>query len=112
MVKARTGRRKFGTHEERRSYWRDHIERWRQSGQSKRAYCRAQGLNPASFYRWQGKLDGVAGKSPGFIPVRLAKGTAKYPIELTLGNGVVMRLGNEADGVLVRQLLSELGRGC
>ena len=112
MVEERTGKRKFGTREERRSYWRDHIERCRQSGQSKQAYCRAHGLNPASFYRWQGKLNGVLRKTPGFIPVRLAKGTATYPIEVTLGNGVVVRLGNEADGPLITQLLCELGRGC
>lgn len=112
MVEVGTGRRKFGTREERRIYWRDHIERWRQSGQSKQGYCRAQGLNPASFYRWQGKLDDIPKKTPGFIPVRLAKGTARYPIEVTLGNGVVVRLGNEADGGMVKQLLRELSRGC
>lgn len=111
-MEARTGRRKTGSREERRAYWREHIERWRQSGQSKQAYCRSQGLNPASFYRWQGKLNGVAKKTPGFIPVRLAKGLPSYPIEVTLGNGVVIRLDNDADEALIRQLLPELGRGC
>jgi len=86
MVEVNKGRRKFGTREERRSYWRDHIEQWRQSGQSKRAYCRAQELNPASFYRWQGKLDDAPKETPGFIPVRLTKGTARYPIEVTLAH--------------------------
>ncbi len=112
MVEARTGHRGLGTREERRAHWEEHIERWRQSGQSKSAYCRTHELNPASFYRWLGKLGDGPKKTPGFIPVRLPKGSPTYPIEVTLGNGVVMRLGNEADGTLIRQLLSELRQGC
>jgi hypothetical protein len=30
----------------------EHIEAWRQSGLTKSAYCRAQGINLKNFYRW------------------------------------------------------------
>lgn len=53
MAETRIGQRKFGTREERRAYWRGHVEAWSESEQSKQGYCRAHGLNPASFYRWQ-----------------------------------------------------------
>jgi len=29
-----------------------HIEAWRQSGLTKSAYCRAQGISANNFYRW------------------------------------------------------------
>lgn len=112
MAETRIGQRKFGTREERRAYWRGHVEAWSESEQSKQGYCRAHGLNPASFYRWQGKLNGVAKETPGFIPVRVPMKSPTYPIEVTLSHGVVLRLGNEADGALLTQLLRELGRGC
>jgi len=112
MVEERTRKQDIRARAERQIYWRDHINGWQQSGQSKQAYCRAHGLNPASFYRGQGKLNNVEKKTPGFIPVRLPKGSPTYPIEVTLGNGVIVRLGNEADGILTQQLLRELVRGC
>lgn len=35
-----------------KSFWIDHISRWRHSGLSKAQYCRQQGLNVGSFYNW------------------------------------------------------------
>jgi hypothetical protein len=40
----------------RRRYWRDVIERWRQSGQAVRAFCQAEGIKKASFYSWRQRL--------------------------------------------------------
>lgn len=52
MVESGTKQRELEGGKDQRGYWQDHIERWRRSGQSKQSYCREQGLNPASFYRW------------------------------------------------------------
>jgi hypothetical protein len=112
MVKAESKGRGLGSPESRRAYWQDHIKKWRRSGQSKRAYCRAQGLNLASFYRWCGKLDVGADKKPKFIPLQLPRTSARYAVEIELGNGVVVRLSNEADGDLVRGVLQGLVRQC
>ena len=35
-----------------KSFWIDHISRWRHSDLSKAEYCRQQGLNAGSFYNW------------------------------------------------------------
>jgi hypothetical protein len=37
-------------------FWRRAVRQQRQSGQSIRAYCRAQGLTEASFYAWRREL--------------------------------------------------------
>lgn len=49
MFEARAEARDLGMRAERRAYWREHIERWRQSGQRKQAICRTHGLNPEVF---------------------------------------------------------------
>ncbi len=40
----------------RRRYWREVIERWRQSGQGVRAFCQAEGVKKATFYSWRQRL--------------------------------------------------------
>ena len=49
----------------------EHIEAWRQSGLTKSAYCRAQGINLKNFYRWC-RLENLAQdtvKASRIIPV-------------------------------------------
>lgn len=38
---------------ERATWWREHIDGWKKSDLSQRAYCRANGLHPKSFSRWR-----------------------------------------------------------
>lgn len=38
---------------ERANWWREHIDGWKKSDLSQRAYCRANGLHPKSFSRWR-----------------------------------------------------------
>jgi len=40
----------------KRRYGRDVVERWRQSGQSVRAFCRSGGVKEAAFYWWRQRL--------------------------------------------------------
>jgi transposase-like protein len=40
----------------KRRYWRELVERWRQSGQSVRAFCRSGGVKEAAFYWWRQRL--------------------------------------------------------
>ena len=41
---------------EREREWRGAIEQWRQSSQTVRSYCRAQGLKESAFYFWRREL--------------------------------------------------------
>src|SRR5690349_13975667 len=38
---------------ERATWWREHIDGWKKSDLSQRAYCRVNGLHPKSFSRWR-----------------------------------------------------------
>jgi transposase-like protein len=41
---------------ERLRHWEDVVRRWRESGQSVREYCRAQGMEESAFYFWRRTL--------------------------------------------------------
>ena len=106
---------KAGVRRERRRFWAGHIEAWRGSGQSKQAYCRDRGLNPASFYRWCKQLGErqPVSAGPRFVPVRL---TSTSPlgrgVELRLPTGCVMRIDGGADPTWVAHLVRELTAPC
>jgi hypothetical protein len=110
---ADTQQSKKSARAERRAYWQSHMAGWKQGGGSKQAYCREQGLNPASFYRWHRiLLGGEADRAPFIalrLPVRAAKG---YPIELRLANGRRLRIGGDADPLWVAQLVRALETAC
>jgi transposase-like protein len=40
----------------RQRYWEEVVRRWREGGQSVRAFCRAEGLRETAFYFWRRKL--------------------------------------------------------
>ena len=104
---------KRGTRAERRAYWQSHIAVWEPIGGSKRAYCREHGLNPGSFYRWYGKLRGVARSRSTFIPLRLpVRASSDYAIELTLGNGGCLRIGADADPAWIAHVVRALEATC
>ena len=41
---------------ERRTYWEEVVRRWKESGQSVRGYCRAEGLRESAFFFWRREL--------------------------------------------------------
>ncbi len=113
MTEAVLAQGTVSTREERRAYWQAQVEQWQRSGLSKQAYCREHGLTAASLYRWCAKLDDGKKAKPGFIPLRLSGVVANgFALELTLGDGRVVRIGSDADPVWVAQLVRELERAC
>ena len=83
----------------RQSYWRQVLARWRRSGLSVRAFCRAEGVNEPRFYWWRRKLGQVEPREPGpvFVPVHVVPETADdlgtRSIEVVLANGRCLRVG-------------------
>jgi transposase-like protein len=41
---------------QRRRYWEEVVRRWREGGQSVRAFCRDAGLHESAFYFWRREL--------------------------------------------------------
>ena len=81
----------------REPHWRRVLARWRRSGLSVRAFCRAEGISEPSFYVWRRKLEQAAHEKPAFLPVHVVTEQAKQPatrdIEIVLANGRCLRVG-------------------
>jgi hypothetical protein len=118
-----------GRREDKRTWWRNHLQAQRESGQTQAAYCRTHGLDPRYFTRWKGKLRPprgavVRGSPARLVPVvirseraasrsvacELSSTSTAVPIRLTLnlGNGMSMSLELAACELptLVRELVS------
>jgi len=51
---------------QKQTYWEEVVRRWKESGQSVRAYCRAEGLRESAFYFWRREL-GRRSQSSGAV---------------------------------------------
>jgi transposase len=113
-------------------HWRRHVAAWRRSGQSIRAYCRAEGLSEPSFYAWRRLLaerrrrtqperveDGRAlftGQSAAaapsvspFVPVRLVEDAAPLAaVEVVLRGGRVVRVAAGFAAKTLREVVAAL----
>ena len=103
----------------REPYWRQVVDRWRRSGLAVPAFCRREGLNQATFYRWRWELKRRDQPKPTFLPVRVIADKPAAPaggsIEVVLANGRCLRVGAGFDPhtlVQVVALLEEGGQPC
>jgi hypothetical protein len=105
----------------REPYWRQVLARWRRSGLSVRAFCRAEGVNEPRFYWWRRRLGQVVPKEPEpvFVPVHVVAEPAGEPatrgIEVVLANGRCLRVGPGFDPhtlVTLVDLLEARGSSC
>jgi len=96
-----------------------------ESGLSVRSYCTNQGMSEAKFYYWQKKMKSQLPGQEGFVPLVFENnhfnsrptqsisrralpeaGTANGAIyEITYPNGVMIKLGSNADLEMIRSLL-------
>jgi hypothetical protein len=116
--------RKRQTSEVKEQFWRQHVEVWRKSEKSVRAYCVEAALSVPSFYAWRRELarrDGVEppqakrsrGKTSGASRREIGPSSwvqlqvpsvAAAAIEIELAGGTVVRLRGEVN----RQALSDV----
>ena len=105
--------------------WRRVVRRWRRTGLSIRAFCRAEGIGEHLFYWWRRELarrdqhkaaahKRVTGtsKTAAFVPVRVVADQSAG-IEIVLRGGQVVRLHSGFDRQALTQVLAILeGRSC
>ncbi len=108
-------------------HWRQHLAAWRRSGQTVRAYCRAQGLSEPSFYAWRRYLSErrprtttadhaadpaqptLSAAADAFLPVRLVDLPAVTPpVEVVLRGGRVLRVTAGFSASTLRDLIALL----
>ena len=91
--------------------WADHIEKWRASGLSIKAFCEQEGLVYHQFSYWRQKFSPAADSTTGskLVPVSLA--TPPMPssnLEILLPNGVIIRGIDVTNVSLVSHLVAAL----
>jgi|SRR5271155_687100 hypothetical protein len=92
-----------------RQLWSERLERFRASGLSVVAFCKAEGICSHSFYYWKRLLaaPAEAPAAPRLLPVRLQPAGAA--IEVVLPTGPTLRLPHGCDLDFVRSLVAALG---
>lgn len=98
------------------SFWQTHLDNWKQSGLSRREYCRRNGLSPSSFSSGCKGLSVKAKEPIDFIAVnnplheeKRSINSANSILKLLLPNGVRLGLGEQANAELIQQVLSFAG---
>jgi transposase-like protein len=91
--------------------WRGWVEKQRRSGQAVRAFCREQGLNEATLYRWRREIErrdregevtrsGVTALAPVVVIEELGEDAKSSEtlaaIEIVLHGGTVVRVSNNS----------------
>ncbi len=95
-----------------KKFWKHHIEAWRGSGLSQRAYCRKNNLKEYRFSHWKSRL-AKADVAARFVRVPLA---AHLPVPIKRGllhlhcpNGFRVDIGDDFDPSVLKKLLAVLG---
>jgi len=75
---------------DKRAQWQRHINAWRRSELSQKAYCESQGISLATFGYWRKRLSGRADNTPS--QKFLAIGSAPVPsmVRVHLPGGIVL----------------------
>jgi len=92
----------------KREHWSQVINSQKNSGLSRRAFCKREGINYNRLLYWLKIIPGqtsLPDQSPTFIPVVTPRAS---PVEIHLPNGVQVRLAS-ADISSLSQLLRSLG---
>lgn len=100
---------------QKEAHWQTHLQQWRTSGKTQKAYCDEAGLKQHQFVYWKQKLadtdsgaDNVK-QSSAFIPVQIQQHRDDLePVSLVLPSGLVIR-GITGDTLpWLKQLVSAL----
>ena len=98
-----------------RQYWREHVDAYRDSGESGVAYCKRHQLVYHQFNYWCRKFRDTdsrtqltSGESTGFSQVFTSQSDSSSGLSLALPNGLVIQDISEANVGVVRQLLAVL----
>lgn len=77
----------------KRSFWEHHLERWRQTGLSQRAYCQTHHLKPNQFYYWRRRILQPASEI-SFLSVKMPAEPVcpPDPIRVLMPNGFAIEL--------------------
>ena len=94
-------------------YWQRRIDRWQESGQSQRAFCKAHDLSYHRFVYWRRKFEDRPTEdksllSSALVPVIYRPPSTAAGLSLVLPSGLELRGLSEDNLSLAQQLLDRL----
>jgi len=100
--------------EQKRTFWKQHIERWRSSGQTQRDYCRQHELRPHQFTYWKKRfVETDAGIT--FVPLKIRRSVPSGPslhppstLRVKVGRDLQIEIGADFDARFLRRLITTL----
>jgi hypothetical protein len=99
--------------EQKRSYWKQHIERWRSSGTTQTAYCLQHELKSHLFTYWKKRFV-QADTGITFVPVK-NRGSLPSPacinshsLRLIVDRDLQIEIQSDFDAELLRRLITTL----
>ena len=98
----------MASRQQRRRQWEKRIARWRASGLSMAAYCRAHEVNYAQLVWWRRCLQRDVVSPPlTLIPV-VASAPSRCPIVIRLAGGIGIEVGGGFDAALLSAVMRAL----
>jgi hypothetical protein len=79
--------------QERQAFWKEHVQSYQDSGQSKACYCRDNNLTYHQFIYWSALFSDQPTEvkaTPKLVPVMLSEPTATSGLQVQLPNGVLI----------------------
>ncbi len=94
--------------QQRRKFWRTHIDQWEASGLSQRAYCVQHDLILHRFYNWRRRIKSDKNSRVSFLPVSLAGNASfcKPSVRIHTPNGYTIEIGGQLDSTEVNRLIA------
>lgn len=91
---------------DREEYWQRHIDGWRASGMSGRAYCIEANVSLSRFYKWRRRL-GRGTRETALIPVELA--AEQGTVRIVIGQEAEVVVAADSSPAALRVALEGLG---
>ena len=101
--------------------WRRMVRQWRSSGLSIRDFCAERQISEGNFYAWRRTIAERDAQAARFVPVHVVPDPkpagdgsgngSDNGLELLLGAGRVLRIGQNFDTATLRRLLALLEEG-
>ena len=95
-------------------FWRTHVEAWRESGLTQRAYCREHELSEIQLSHWKHRLQKTrrrASAASRLVPVRVLRESVPRSTEVDGHSARVGHRGGELTLVLSNGWRLEIGEG-
>ncbi len=98
------------TSQEKHTYWAEILTAQKQSGLSKKAFCRQEGLSLSTFYYWQQLCSLDDEQSPAIVPVIFSEAPSiqSASLILTLPNGCQLSFSSALTPQQLKQYIAAL----